>query len=376
MSEISFKDKNKSIFENNPKLTLISFIISTLVFTDLLFTKTYKYYQSKAKDRNEKIYVEHDIYHHGLQANSKAELSFGGRNYTIYTNSLGLRDKANKNISLDTSAHRIIFMGDSFTEGIALNYEDTFVGIIDSALSESGIDILNAGRSGYSPIIYWRKLKYLYEDLNLRFDEVVVAIDISDAFNEFSYYNLTEDLRVKRKKANKSDINILPIDNFTKLKTFIINNSSIAYIFLNSIYDFFNSNPWEPQIDEGFQLDKWTFNDISYEEYGKEGVALMIRYMDKLYEFCKVNNINLSVMVYPWPSQIWYEDLNSRQVKIWKNWALGKNIKVFNLFPYFVKSNITELEKLKILNKYYLTSDCHFNKNGNRILANEFLKNY
>ena len=87
-------------------------------------------------------------------------------------------------------------------------------------------------------------------------------------------------------------------------------------------------------------------------------------------------NINLSDMIYPWPSQIWYEDLDSKQVKIWKNWALGKNINIFNLFPYFVKSNITELEKLKILKKYYIPSDCHFNENGNRILANEFLKNY
>ena len=75
-------------------------------------------------------------------------------------------------------------MGDSFTEGGLLDYTDTFVGRIDSDLGEKKIEVLNAGVSSYSPIIYWRKIKYLIEDMKLKFDEVVVFIDISDPYDE------------------------------------------------------------------------------------------------------------------------------------------------------------------------------------------------
>ena len=69
-------------------------------------------------------------------------------------------------------------MGDSFTEGIRLNYEDTFVGLIEKELNKKNIEVLNGGRESYSPIIYWRKIKYLIEELGLDFDEVVLFIDI------------------------------------------------------------------------------------------------------------------------------------------------------------------------------------------------------
>ena len=66
-------------------------------------------------------------------------------------------------------------------------------------------EVLNAGVGSYSPIIYWRKIKYLIEDVGLRFDEVVVYIDISDAQDEASYYELSDDgnERVVYRKGQK-----------------------------------------------------------------------------------------------------------------------------------------------------------------------------
>ena len=38
--------------------------------------------------------------------------------------------------------------------------------------------------------------------------------------------------------------------------------------------------------------------------------------------------------------------------------------------------NLSENEKLKVLEKYYILGDVHFNKEGNRVLASKFIKNY
>ena len=107
----------------------------------------------------------------------------------------------------------ILFIGDSFVEGVTFSYEDTFVGIIDSVLSKQGIETLNAGRASYSPIIYWRRIKFLIEELGVQFNEVVVFIDISDAQDEARKYELSKNKNVKRRSRKSSktkfDLNIL-----------------------------------------------------------------------------------------------------------------------------------------------------------------------
>ena len=81
-------------------------------------------------------------------------------------------------------------------------------------------------------------------------------------------------------------------------------------------------------------------------------------------------------MVYPWPSQIWYDDLNSRHVKIWEEWTDDNNVNFINLFPSFIKLNMSASEKLDKLNKYFIPYDLHYNRAGNELIANEFIKYY
>ena len=85
-----------------------------------------------------------------------------GEKVQLHTNSLGFKDKSSRTVSLLPTRDikkRIVFIGDSFTNGFALEYEDTFVGIIDKELNKRSIEVLNAGVASYSPIIYWRKIK-------------------------------------------------------------------------------------------------------------------------------------------------------------------------------------------------------------------------
>ena len=45
------------------------------------------------------------------------------------------------------------------------------------------------------------------------------------------------------------------------------------------------------------------------------------------------------------------EDLNSLHVDIWKDWSRENNSDFINLFPSFVKENISDVEKDKIIDE-------------------------
>ncbi len=43
--------------------------------------------------------------------------------------------------------------------------------------------------------------------------------------------------------------------------------------------------------------------------------------MDNLYALLQIHNIDLTIAVYPRPDHIYYNDLESIQVKFWEKWV-------------------------------------------------------
>ena len=75
------------------------------------------------------------------------------------------------------------FMGDSFTEGSSVSYEESFVGIFENKTNKK---VANLGVVSYSPKIYLSKLNYLLNN-GFVFAHVIIPIDISAV----SYTHLT-----------------------------------------------------------------------------------------------------------------------------------------------------------------------------------------
>ena len=77
---------------------------------------------------------------------------------------------------------KILFIGDSFTFGVGLNWEETFVGILNK---DFNLNAINAGVNSYSPTVYKYKLRNLIKkgliDSN---QKIVIGLDISDVFDE------------------------------------------------------------------------------------------------------------------------------------------------------------------------------------------------
>jgi hypothetical protein len=103
---------------------LFSFFFLT---TDFITTGIF---QSKKK-----YGIKHDKFHHHLKENISISDSFNGQKYTIKTNSLGFRDKEIRNINYKNISKRLGLIGDSYTFGVLLNYEDTFAGMIENSLT-------------------------------------------------------------------------------------------------------------------------------------------------------------------------------------------------------------------------------------------------
>ena len=342
----------------------IFLLIILVILIDITLTYVLNIYEKK-------VFINHPVYHHTFGKNKV----FYKNGIKYITDSYGFRNSSVKKHQKKYE-RSILFIGDSFTEGIGLNFEDTFVGIIKKTLSKENIEVFNAARSSYSPIIYYKKIKFLIENEKIRFDEAIIFLDISDVEDESKIYKLDNNGNVISRNLS-SEINYNQLGD-QKYRVFLYKNTTIFYFASKLIYNLFikKKGKFDDLISQDFKRDKWTINKESYNEYGQNGTKLMLKYMDMLKKTLDKNNIEMTIAVYPWPSQVYYEDLDSIHVKIWKNWSNKNNVKFINFFPTFVKKGISNKEKNKILENFYMPYDVHFNKTGNQVIAEKFLNKY
>ena len=358
---------------------LLAIIIFDLIFTFFLISRLNLY---------EKFYpnmdhrVANKIFHHSFKENVSTYDYWGGSKYKFITNSLGFKDSSNRLIERKSkSRKRIVINGDSFTEGIGFEYNDTFIGLLDKRLNNNDTEILNAGVASQSPILYLKKIEYLVKTKKIAFDELIIFLDISDIADEF-FYN----------EEFKNTKNIKEFRNY--LQNFFIKNSSV-YLFLDIM--FFNLNQIKEnfllRIDSAnyfnlsfFQINKnqinlyksinvergnWTNDKKKWENYGRKGRDLAEKNLNALVKLCKNNNINFNLVIYPWPSQIYFNSGYENHRIFWKDWSLKKNIKFIDLFKYFKSSNPEDT-----IEKYFIPGDIHWNKKGHQLIYRMIMEEY
>ncbi|NCY22693.1 hypothetical protein EBX31_12160, partial [bacterium] len=131
--------------------------------------------------------VRDPVFHHGLRKDFAWNDSFGPVRFQEISNSLGLRDGERRAISPVGDRPRILLIGDSFTEGVGVPWEETFAGRLQAALKPKGVEVLNAGVASYAPILERIKVRHLVEQEGLRFDRLVLFLDLSDLKDELFY---------------------------------------------------------------------------------------------------------------------------------------------------------------------------------------------
>ena len=144
----------RSRFERHPRLTLLVVAMMLFVGLDLGMARLLPFSSEPGALVEGRYRIESASYHHDLRPGVSLEgARWGPSIYPVRTNSLGFRDAAPRKVALSSDRRRILFIGDSFTEGIGAAWQDTFVGMVADALG-SEAEVLNAGVVSYSPITY------------------------------------------------------------------------------------------------------------------------------------------------------------------------------------------------------------------------------
>lgn len=373
-----------SIFERNPRKTILCAIAVMFISMDIVAAYAarlilgHPFHDKPSEVRylqdnpNKNYRAESDIYHHDLKPNAFSDGAiWGGNRYTVFTDSLGFKSDRVKTTNAAGEGPRILFIGDSFTEGLGIGHTETFVGKIESALAEKGVEVFNAGVSSYSPIIYWRKIKYLIEDLGLQFQDVVVYLDISDIEDEAKFYRLTDQGTVERLKREPGTTGI-EADKPTgwSIKRMLRNRTVFSYFLINATHDAFYGRADARQLSTGLARARWTLDEVLFDAYGREGLARAAENMTLLHELLLTHGIGLTIAVYPWPDQIVGNDLDSIQVSYWKEWSDANGVQFLNYFPCFVKEDGGD----SVLEDYYIPGDVHWNARGHALVAEVFLQ--
>ena len=97
--------------------------------------------------------------------------------------------------------------------------------------------------------------------------------------------------------------------------------------------------------------------------------------MNMIFELLNVNNISMSIGIYPWPAQILYDTKNSKVVKIFEEFCKTKCEFFFNNFPDFF-SELKSKNKNFLISQYYIKNDVHFNELGNDKIFKNFINNF
>ena len=308
--------------------------------------------------KRDNIRIDHPYYHHDLQPFVVKDAKWGDLEYIIKTNSRGFKDASTREIELDSEKDRILIIGDSFTEGLGYDFDDTFCGLLKNKLSDK-VEILNAGLTSYSPKLYFLKIKYLL-GLGFEFDKLIVMLDISDIQDESIY----ESFQPKKEQSIFRKIDV-------KLSNYSFSYHHIFRNLLKKIASSRNSNKskfadaetfLEQSIDE---RGKWTYDKEIYEDWGKVGLELASKNLLKLSNLCIENSIEMTLVVYPWPEQITQNDSLSIQSTYWAEFCKTNKIDFIDLFPYFFETENAE----ETVDKYFIAGDDHWNEEGHRLIA-------
>lgn len=363
--------RGPSTFERHPRLTLSILALVLIVATDFAFTAIYARIRPDFHRDRSAFRVRSEIYHHGFKPLVSVDDERWGPLVSSYrTNSLGMRDRSTRQVPLRAPGRRIVFIGDSFTEGIGVLYEKTFVGLVEEALRPQGIDVLGAGVASYCPIIDYRRTRHLIEDVGLVFDDLVVFIDIGDIQDEVTYKfdeagNVVsrERRRIAEERANRA-FGKPPLFRSTDVERFLTRNTLLLGPGYAGLSRWLARGPQRAAA--------WTKDPAMFDQYGREGLALATEHMNALADLLKSKGIGLTVVVYPWPDLLLAEDRASLQARYWRDWCRVKGAHFIDLFPTFFEAG----PPAEVVKREFIRGDIHWNEAGHNRVASTCLSDW
>ena len=374
------------------------YIITVFIIIDLLLSQLFllKFLENKLIKANKESFenrIFNKNYNYTFQKQAQFTSQYDKNIYTIFTNDLGFRDESTQ--PLDREKEYSILIGDSFIEGVGLDYKDTIVGILNENLENNKFKFLNAGVASYSSYIYLRKIKDIIKNnSDLKIRKVIVFLDKSDVSDDERYLNrpsLFKDTKGKfinkRKEDFLVDLKKMSFWRFytkqtisgkviklgtDQIENFLSNIKKRSFISKKLNKSFFEVTDLEiraiKSINNKPHIRNWYLGS-TWEERTKNNIKFSVENLNELKNFLEKKNIELLVVLYPWSFEIDNEEIRKKYLEFIIPLLNENKINNLSVYDIFLKGNIYEN-----IGKNYLYNDIHFNKNGNQVIVNELLK--
>lgn len=261
------------------------------------------------------------------------EVDWGPLRHMLYTNSLGWKDvSSDRRVEKDSGNRlRIVFLGDSFAEGVGYLQPQTVSGRVERILNARGggrrFEVLNGGRSSYCPLLEYQRLRRFLE-AGYRADLVVVLPDVSDVFDEIIYgsqYELGPSREPLRFRERAYQPFLRTVYNYSAL----VRTTRVA---MGRIVQAARSRPAPPAgavetsglpdtgaLSAGELLalgpdqrrilqSNWMFHGPSLRGWTRDGMESLLSNLGWIDRLTRRSSIPLVVMTYPWPNMLYTQD--------------------------------------------------------------------
>lgn len=343
------------------------------------------------------------VFHHTFRPNFDGYELWGERQYRLFTNSLGFKDAAVRDVTPKPNTRRVVIIGNSFTEGLGMPFKSSFAGMLAAAGQQRAekTEFLNAAVESYSPTLYYRRIKFLL-DSGFVFDEVVVFPDLSNINDEATNYFCFDD--IPRYKAlcptkssqagpsgdacgDKRDGNLWDDleqkfainDRVRTIGRYFQQNFAVSNSLRMLVK--FKLQDWSGALKRGQMTPSWQIGwsvpnfDVG-DTYAPLGVAGGIErtlvHMQALADLLAQRHIALTVAVYPWPLSLVQKDPGGRWVELWRKFC-ATNCKTFvDTFPDFIAAR--DAHPHDWYEHYFVSGDAHFSVAGHRIVFDALIR--
>ena len=345
---------------------IMDIIASNTIVTNIIKKDCLKYIKYSLNNKN--------YYSYELEKNCTAyETKRTVKTYNVFTDQNGYRVSKKKNTDIKKKEEKIVFLGDSFTYGFGVNYEDSIIGAIKK--KKINYEVINLAVPGYSPSILKVKLEQLLKR-GVKPKKIFYIMDITDVDDEANRWIVKSGLEYPVIVNDKTEHEIKKTFNYKKhfkMKRLLIYNlnktirnlrknvNEKSFIEEDKVIGKTNAGSFTHTPYDKLNKNFWIKNDF------KVGLKNIKNRVKSISNLAQQINSEFYIVIFPWPETLEYgEGFFS-----WQNFALelcqySNCKKLINAFPEFekVKNKFTYWKK-----EIYFLNDIHLNPNGNLILA-------
>jgi len=315
---------------------------------------------------------------HSFIPSASGSLVTEGEAIPYNINSLGFRDRE-YSLKKPEGTFRIVTVGDSYTEGYGVRIEETFIKVLEGMLNNSSgntkYEVINYGMASYSPLLEYLLLKEKAMELDP--DMVILLYDYSDLKDDHEYEMTAffdEDGRPlkcmphERVRAYSSN----PVERFLiKHLRFYLYTENRINKGLFKVWSKTNKRKVENLRGDPFLAFR-SEEEAKVREYWQSNK----KYLGFIRNMLNERGIDFVIVSYPYPIEVNKDGCFTKRtvagfkmgrlyeqpqiVSLLKQFALENDTPFINTYDYFMSNNTQPL---------YLKRDRHFNKRGNRVMA-------